>query len=344
MNSFSKKSRLILLVVLLLVTVIGGTVGSLHLLRWRGQANDGNESAAKNGATGSHTQASNQADSADAKGTQKETQLAAAHVALGPSGSGSKQEMDALAKSATRTKMAPPSVLDKLLALQGFLQDRKPNWKEQFAVCQADLDPDLYMDTEVMLPLLLGVRIADGILAMQAQDAEKLNECAGDIESMAKKLQVDEGSLGRAKAARTAANKGEWTRVFSELSRLQDGVLREIERDANRDRGALLMCGGWIQGMRFASRVIEANYSGPASNLLREPILISRLRENLGALPATSRNHQTVRDLNALLAKVQEIVNVGMDDSKPDGWISKASVSALAALGDAFVKQMLVKN
>lgn len=263
--------------------------------------------------------------------------------AQGPSGPGSRSEMDDLRKRAIVQKMAPPSPLDKMLALDQILKEKKPNWKAQYADSQFDVDPDNYKDTDVMIPLVLGVRIADGILAIQAKDAEKLNECAADIESLAKKLNVDEGSLNRAKTARTAANKGEWLRVFSELSRLQDGVLNEIEKKSNKDRGVLLMSGGWMQGLRFAAKVINANYTGPLSNFLREPRLVSMLRENLAKLPGDLHANAKVKEMDEMMGKVREIVNVGLDDSKPDGWVQQEKVKELITMTDAFVKSLTEK-
>jgi hypothetical protein len=251
--------------------------------------------------------------------------------------------MDDLRKRAIVQKMAPPSPLDKLLALDQILKEKRPNWKAQYASSQFDVDPDNYTDTMVLIPVVLGVRIADAILTIQAKDAEKLNECASDIETLARKLNVGEGQLARARSARAAANKGEWLRVFSELSRLQDDVLKEIERDSNKDRGVLLMSGGWMQGLRFAAKVIDANYTGPLSNFLREPRLVSMLRENIARLPPTLKDNAKVKEMDEMMGKIKDYINVGLDDSVKEGWVEQPKVQEIVKLTENYIKSLLEK-
>ncbi|MBP7949504.1 MAG: hypothetical protein KA004_07590 [Verrucomicrobiales bacterium] len=259
--------------------------------------------------------------------------------------SGGAPSMKDLMAKAQRAKMPPPSPLDKMLALDSMLREKRPNWKTQFEECQFDIDPDAFADTVVDVPLVLGVRIADGVLAIQAKDSEKLGQCADDIEVLARKLNVAEEKLNRAESARKAATKGEWLKVFSELSRLQDDVLKEIERDSNRDRGPILMSGGWLQGIRFAAKVVadEKNYSGPLSNFLREPRLVASLRENLAKLPAEIRDRPNVKEMDRLMETIGKIINVGLDDSKPDGWIPRDQVLELVKLTETFVGSLQKK-
>ncbi len=239
-------------------------------------------------------------------------------------------------KKAVDAGLGMPSPYDKFLALDQVLGKKKIDWKAAFSKTAVDIAVDDITDKQVVLPVLLGVRISDGVMAIKARDAELLNRCASEIEAAAKKLGVAEGDLARAKAVRSTANAGEWLKVFMELGFLQQDIMKTLDREENKAQGSLVIIGGWVQGARYVSAVIKDNYTPETSNFLREPLLVKELVKKLDALPAGTKGSPLVVKMGASLREMGEIINI-----KVDGSITPDKVERVRALATEIVSSAL---
>ena len=240
-------------------------------------------------------------------------------------------------KKAVDAGVGMPTPYDKFLALDQALPSSKVNWGQVFRKVAVDIDPDAFTDKEVVIPMVLGIRIADGVMAIKALDAEMLNKCAADIEKLAKKLNIADSELGRARAVRAAANKGEWLKVFMELGFFQQDIMKKIEDKEHSNRGTLLIVCGWMQGARYTTTVIGENYSPTVSNILREPLLARALKEKVEHLSGNVKESPSVVKLREVLPKVEKILTIPLD-----GTISKENVAEINRLATEVVKAALV--
>lgn len=229
-----------------------------------------------------------------------------------------------------------PTPYDKFIALDQVLNKTKVNWGQTFRKVAVDVDPDSYTDKDVAIPMILGIRIADGVMAIKASDAELLNKCASDIEKLAKKMGVADDDLTRARAVRAAANKGEWMKVFMELGFFQQDIMKKIDQPEHANHGTLLIVAGWMQGARYTTTVISENYSAETSQLLREPLLAKALKEKVGSLPANMQGNALVGKLKEILPQLEAILTVPVNGS-----ISKENVDQLNKLSTEVVKAAL---
>ena len=238
-------------------------------------------------------------------------------------------------KGARAGGLAPPTPIDKMIALDSVLGKNAVNWPSVWNKFQLDVNPNEYSDTEVSIPVLLGMRMSDGVLAIKARDAEKLNSVASDIEKLAEKLNVGRGELARAKKVRLYAGRNEWPRVFLELGYLQHDVLRTLKKDSNADRRALLVAAGWLQGLNAISNVVNDQYGGPASGLLREPLLVDALLADLNKLKPEKKSSKQAKLLFEELKKIRGWVNVPMRAPVP-----RSDVENIARIASASCKNL----
>jgi hypothetical protein len=236
-------------------------------------------------------------------------------------------------KTAKDAGVGMPTPYDKFIALDQVLTNTKVKWDDTFRKVAVDVDPDSFTDKNVAVPMILGVRICDGVMAIKANNAELLNKCAADIEKLAKKMGVADADLGRARAVRASANKGEWLKVFMELGFLQQDIMKKIDQPEHANRGTLLIVSGWMQGARYTTTVIDENYSPEASNLLREPLLAKALKEKVESLPPDFQSKPLVTKLREILPKIETILTIPID-----GTISKENVDELNRLATEVVK------
>jgi hypothetical protein len=232
--------------------------------------------------------------------------------------------------------VAMPTPLDKFIALTLLVKTKKIDWNGVFGAVAVDINADNYTDTEILIPQILGIRIADGIMAVQAKDAELLGKAASDIEKLALKLKVTDGELARARRVRGLANEGKWLDVYRELGFLQQDIMQKLEENPKDQRSALLMISGWIQGSRYSSRLILAHYSDASSNILREPLLVNALIKKNNSLPAKTKEAPSVAIITKTLPALQKIVDVGLDEAIP-----KAKIQSLDQLATACVTEII---
>lgn len=136
--------------------------------------------------------------------------------------------------------------------------------------------------------------MSDGVLAIKAKDAEKLGAIATDIESLAAKLNVPDAKLARAKKVRSHASRGEWPKVFLELGFLQNDVMKTLDEDGNKNRRAILITAGWLQGARSISGIVLDNFNQDSAGLLREPLLVKTLAADLQKVKSPARESAQV--------------------------------------------------
>ncbi len=236
---------------------------------------------------------------------------------------------------AEQSGLGMPSPYDKFLGLALLSEGTEIDWKSMYNAVSTDLDPDQWQDAEVDVPLALGMRIADGIMAIQARDAEFLGECATDIEKLAPLVGVSDADLQRARRVREHANAGEWLKVFMELGFLQQDILQTMQKD-EKNRGDLVIASGWMQGARYTTRVILDNYSDESSNIVREPMLVAAILEKLSTQPPAVKEHPAVALINQNLPKVKELIDVAIDEP-----IAKRDIEQIQEMADAYATQVL---
>jgi hypothetical protein len=232
-------------------------------------------------------------------------------------------------KTVTGENMIRPNPYDKFIALDSALATGTIKWKEVMNRTEVNIDPDTLKDTKVAIPAVLGFRICDGIMAIKARDAEKLNSCADHIEKLGKKLGVTDDDLRRAKMVRSFATRGEWGRVFLELGYLQQDIERVLQRESGAGGKApvrkILYAAGWLQGARYTSSLVNQNYNVKTAGILREPLLVKELKSDLDStgLP----NDGIIKLISDSMTELQKLVTVELRAPLP-----KESVVAMAEL------------
>ena len=241
-------------------------------------------------------------------------------------GGGSSQGQEKAAFDPSKAEIAPlglPSPYDKFLGLDQVLHLSNVNWKAAYNDISRFVDASKLKD-EPDTALALGVKIADGVMAIKAKDVNGLNDCSRQIEDLAKKLGVTDAEMSRAKVVRAHANKNEWLQVFMELGFLQTDIMKSLRAGKNARHRPLIISGGWMQGLHYTSHVILKYHPPETSNFLREPMLVKAIQGELAALPAEVKARPKVAALIARMPDIYTAVNIPIE-----GIISREGVQKL---------------
>jgi len=232
---------------------------------------------------------------------------------------------------AEKAALPMPNPYDKLLAIEETVGEDKIDWNALGDGIAVDVEAN-EIEGRPDAAMALGVKIADGIVAIKAQNAEKLNRSADQLEALGKKLGATDDDLKRARQVRDLANRGEWLMVFLELGFLQADIMQKLASPENKDERTLVIASGWLQGARYATSLIEQNYTPELSNILREPVLAGELNTQVSSLAGEIASSPKVQAVGKAVAEAYPIVNIPLDAS-----ISKDDVAKLKSISDTAV-------
>ena len=180
----------------------------------------------------------------------------------------------------------------------------KPNWGSQFRP-----PPPIGGVSRAQMALNLGTLIADGYIAVEAQDGQQVKNIGRDVLAMAKKLSVSESVLARGKSITQFAEDGSWDQLNEELEATQNEVKKALEENRDNDLITLVSIGGWIRGTQVVTGLLTESYSPETARLLRQPALVSYLRGKLDQLPSKLRQDKLVVQVNAELQNIAKQVS-----------------------------------
>ena len=171
------------------------------------------------------------------------------------------------------------------------------------------------------IALLLGTVIADGFIAVQAEDAPAVKDIGQRVLGLAKGIGVGNSITPHAKAITEAADKRNWTGVRQELDRTQNSVQQAMNEVHDEKLSHLVSLGGWLRGTEVLTAVVNKRFSADGAELLHQPDLLIYFQERLQGMPEF--NMKLLQDIQTALGEVRPLIDVG------DASISAASVKRI---------------
>jgi hypothetical protein len=160
------------------------------------------------------------------------------------------------------------------------------------------------------IALLLGSIIADGFIAVQAQDAPAVKEIGQRVQGLAKQIGVERSITQHAKAIIEAADKKKWESVRKELDRTQTSVQQAMNELQDQKLSQLVSLGGWLRGTEVLTSVVGKNFSTGGAELLHQPDLLVYFQDRLQAMPP-QLNIQLLQEIQSALVQVKPLIDVG---------------------------------
>src|SRR5213596_4345620 len=185
------------------------------------------------------------------------------------------------------------------------------NWKQHV---RSDEEPNF--TERPRIALLLGTVIADGFIAVQAQDAPAVKEIGQRVLSLAKGIGVGASITPHAKAITEAADKRKWDSVRQELDRTQSSVQQAMNEVHDEKLSQLVSLGGWLRGTEVLTAVVTKKYSEEGSELLHQPDLLNYFETRLQAMPEF--NLKLLQDIHTALVEVRPLIDVGNKRIPPE--------------------------
>ena len=178
------------------------------------------------------------------------------------------------------------------------------NWKEYVRN-----DKSSNFTERPRIALLLGTVIADGFIAVQAEDAPAVKDIGQRVLSLAKGIGVGNSITPHAKAITEAADKRNWVGVRQELDRTQNSVQQAMNEVHDEKLSHLVSLGGWLRGTEVLTAVVDKRFSPDGAELLHQPDLLMYFQDRLKAMPEF--NLKLLQDIQTALVEVRPLIDVG---------------------------------
>ena len=217
--------------------------------------------------------------------------IAAAPANLGP---------DQLAKAARTDAITIPTPGELFAALE---KPAKPNWTNSYR----GPIPTTYKD-RAQIALNLGGLIADGFIAVEAQDSQQVKNIGSDVIKLAKALGVSHNVLSRGNSINDFAETNQWDSLQEELEATQNEVKNSMQSHSDQDLVILVSIGGWIRGTQVVSESVAANYDERSARLLRQPALVNFIHAKLNDIAPELRNDPLVKTVSERLSILEKLV------------------------------------
>jgi hypothetical protein len=207
---------------------------------------------------------------------------------------------DQLAKAIKIDSLTIPTPGELFAALE---KPGKPDWAGQYRTPI----PMTYRN-RAQIALNLGGLIADGFIAVEAQDSQQVKNIGTDIIKLAKALGVSENVLRRGNSINAFAESGEWDALHEELEATQNEVKTSMQSNHDQDLIILVSLGGWIRGTQAVSASIIKNYDEQSGKVLRQPAVVSFIHAKMNDISPELRNEPLVKSVNEQLTGIEKLV------------------------------------
>ncbi len=220
------------------------------------------------------------------------------------------------------------SILDKL---------GDPEWKKEL-----NLEPRPAFTDRQEVALLLGITVADGFVAVQAQDLQSVEFIGKEVLNLARALGVRDAVVPHCNAISAAAKKGDWKQVRDALDATQAAVKARMEKLRDELLAECISVGGWLRGTQVITSVIGTSFTREKAELLHQPDLAQYFRDTLVELQARSKEKSLTQAklgmISSGLAQIHDIMRL------PEAQLDKESVDTINRITTDLVTRIQTKE
>lgn len=197
------------------------------------------------------------------------------------------------------------TVLDKL---------GDPDWKREIIT----ENPPKFTD-RTDIALLFGTVVADGFIAVQAEDAKSVENIGREVLDLAKALGVKDAVLPHCNAIQDASKKNDWEVVRRELDATQRTVREQMEKMKDASLAECVSVGGWLRGTMVVTNIISHKFTAEGAELLNQAELTDYFRDNIEEAITKLPKPDKLKLISSGLAQIHDIMLRGGEALDEEG-------------------------
>ena len=185
--------------------------------------------------------------------------------------------------------------------------------------------------------LLLGTVIAEGFIAVEAENAEEVKKIGRSVLTLSNAIGVQKAVIRRSNAIIDGADKRDWPQVRKELDGALSDVKKAMAELQDESYAQLVSLGGWLRGTEALTQVVRKTYSQDGADLLQQPILLSYFMQRIDGMPARMKENPLVIKVRKGLSEIQPLIGTS------DAHISENSVKEIGGITERLIQEINAK-
>ncbi|MEK0446668.1 MAG: hypothetical protein RLZZ399_1989 [Verrucomicrobiota bacterium] len=191
------------------------------------------------------------------------------------------------------------AVLDKL---------GKPAWTEVLRPLKGVATPT---GGREQISLMLGSIIAEGFIAVEAENTQEVKHIGNSVRSLAKAIGVEKALNRRANSIVEYADKHRWQEVRKELDMALFDVRQAMLELDSEPLAQLVSLGGWLRGTEALCQVVSKEYTRDGAELLHQPVLAEHFDRRISLMPPRSSEQPLVSKIQKGLREIRPMMGNG---------------------------------
>ena len=201
-----------------------------------------------------------------------------------------------------------------------------PNWHDVLRPVKTE-----NLGKRAQVALLLGVTIAEGFIAVEAQEAEEVKKIGRQVLTLSKAIGVQKSVISRTSSIIEAADKKDWQTIRLELDGASKDVKQAMIELKDADLAQLVSLGGWLRGTEALTQVVEKNYNKDGAELLHQPAILNFFQRKLDTLNKRLKENTLVKKIARQLPELNTLI-------EPAGGVSPQKVAKIHSITADLVK------
>lgn len=193
-----------------------------------------------------------------------------------------------------------PTPAEFMAALNKF---SKPDWKSKFRA------PILSTYPRAQAALNLGTLVADGYIAVEAQDSRQVRNIGKDVIALAKSLGIQDSIINRGKSLTDFAVDLQWEALKEELEATQNEAKQALQDTGDPSLVTLVTVGAWYRGADVITALIAQKYTADSAKMLRQPAIALYLKQQMNALPDKVKEDPAVKLAHVKIFEVEKALS-----------------------------------
>lgn len=206
----------------------------------------------------------------------------------------------------------------------------KPRWVEVLRPMKGVAKP---FGDQPQVALYLGTIIAEGFVAVEAEDGDQVQKIGRSVLSLSEALGVSKSVKKRANSIIEAGDTKDWKLVRRELDRALSEVKEAMAELGSEQLSQLVSLGGWLRGTEALCEVVSRDYSRDGADLLHQPVLLDYFAGQLDGLKGRYKKSPLIPKIQAGLKEIRPLL--GLTEGAE---ISAKSVKEVGTISAGLVK------
>jgi hypothetical protein len=240
------------------------------------------------------------------------------------------QELSDEEKALFKSNVVVPVPSEIIMALD-ILSDI--NWK---AIVKYDYSANYSENYKIALNL--GVRVAQGFIAIQAQDRKNTGEMFSVSRDLAENFGAKSEMFVDKEQIAKLLNEEKWLELRQILDDIHLKVKEEMKK-YDQDYVTLAGIGGWLEGLHIVSKALNSNYTEDSSVILFQPELIDHFMENMNGLKPVNSSNPEVKEIVLKLADIKRLCSVGQGNPVP-----QQNIKELYAISSGLISKITAQS